>query len=90
MAHPSRLIIIEALTRKKMCVCELTDLVGADMSTVSRHLAVLKNAGIVRDERKGTTINYILQVPCIMNFMGCVEKVIEDKTRRHMQMLKVG
>jgi ArsR family transcriptional regulator len=87
MAHPSRLMIIEALTHRKRCVQELTDLVGADMSTVSRHLSVLKAAGIVQDEKKGTTVNYVLQVPCIMSFMGCVEKVIADRARRQRDLV---
>jgi ArsR family transcriptional regulator len=44
LGHPSRLMIVDALQEKEICVCELTDLVGADQSTVSRHLSVLKNA----------------------------------------------
>ena len=87
MAHPSRLMIIEALTRRKRCVQELTDRVGADMSTVSRHLSVLKQAGIVKDDKEGTTVYYTLLCPCIMNFMGCVEKVIQDKARRHLALV---
>ena len=42
LGHPSRLLILEALAEKDMCVCELTELVQADQSTVSKHLAVLK------------------------------------------------
>jgi ArsR family transcriptional regulator len=50
LAHPSRLIVVEALTKQSRCVGELTDLIGADVSTVSKHLSVLKNAGVVQDE----------------------------------------
>ena len=51
MAHPSRLFIIEELSKHERCVGELTDMIGADASTISKHLSVLKNAGLVADEK---------------------------------------
>jgi len=43
MAHPTRLFIVDELAQAgERCVCELTEMIGVDMSTVSRHLAVLK------------------------------------------------
>ncbi|HUU45204.1 MAG TPA: metalloregulator ArsR/SmtB family transcription factor [Acidobacteriota bacterium] len=78
MAHPSRLLIIDALSRGERCVLELTELVGSDISTVSRHLAVMKNAGLVATEKSGTTVNYRLRVPCILNFFGCIESVLKE------------
>ncbi|MFP4516933.1 MAG: ArsR/SmtB family transcription factor [Desulfovibrionales bacterium] len=76
LAHASRLLMVDALSRGEQCVCELRDLVGADISTVSKHLSVLKKAGIVVDERRGQQIFYRLKVPCILNFFHCVESVI--------------
>ena len=59
MAHPTRLFIVDELARHgERCVCELTELVGVDMSTVSRHLAMLKNAGIIEDEKRGAQVYY--------------------------------
>jgi DNA-binding transcriptional ArsR family regulator len=43
LAHPSRLLIVDELMQSERCVCELTELVGSDMSTVSKHLSVLKS-----------------------------------------------
>ena len=79
LAHPSRLLMVEALADGARCVCELRDLVGSDMSTVSKHLSILKNAGIVADERRGTMIYYHLLTPCVLNFFGCIESVISTK-----------
>ena len=45
LAHPSRLLIIEMLERSPRCVGELTEAIGSDITTVSKHLAVLKRAG---------------------------------------------
>jgi uncharacterized membrane protein YraQ (UPF0718 family) len=47
LAHPSRLLIVEALEDGEMTVSALTGIVGSDISTVSRHLAVLRSAGIL-------------------------------------------
>ncbi len=81
LAHPSRLFIVDELSRGERCVCELTEMIGADVSTISKHLAVLKEAGLVLDERRGVQIFYRLRVPCILNFFGCVEAVLEETAR---------
>jgi ArsR family transcriptional regulator len=88
MAHPSRLFIIEELEKGDKSVGELTQLVGSDTSTVSKHLSVLKNAGIVSDERDGTTIYYRLKTPCILNFIGCIEDVIKTNASDQVAVMK--
>ncbi len=88
MAHPSRLLIIDELKKQDRCVGELTDMIGADTSTVSKHLSVLKNAGIVSDTRKGTAVYYTLLCPCILDFIGCIEDVIESNTNKHLEILR--
>ncbi|HVK37035.1 MAG TPA: metalloregulator ArsR/SmtB family transcription factor [Candidatus Kapabacteria bacterium] len=77
MAHPSRLLIIDLLSSGERNVGDLQSLVGGDLSTVSKHLAVLKRAGLVGDRKAGLQVYYRLRVPCIMNFFACVEEVIE-------------
>ena len=81
LAHPSRLFMVDELSRGERCVCELTEMIGADVSTVSKHLALLKQAGIVLDERRGQQVFYRLRVPCILNFFGCVEAVLDEVGR---------
>jgi ArsR family transcriptional regulator len=73
MAHPSRLLIIEMLEEKPCCVGELTEAVGADITTVSKHLSVLKRVGLVRDEKQGTYSHYSLVCNCITHLVDCVE-----------------
>ncbi|MGQ9843051.1 MAG: ArsR/SmtB family transcription factor [Spirochaetota bacterium] len=77
LAHPTRLMIIEELERGPRCVCELQHIVGSDMSTVSKHLSVLKSAGLVYVIKQGTTVYYNLKVQCVLDFIGCVDRVIE-------------
>ena len=76
LGHPSRLAIVDALAAGERCVCELNEIVEADMSTVSRHLSVLRNAGILSSEKRGNQVFYRLECPCITTFYGCVESVI--------------
>ena len=87
MAHPTRLFIIDALSQQKRCVYELTEMIGADMSTVSKHLTILKNAGIVKDEKRGTMVYYQLQRPCILDFFGCIEAVMHANVEEQKRVL---
>jgi len=81
LAHPSRLLILEVLQENEQCVCELTDLVGADQSTVSKHLAILKNAGLVQDRKEGTMVFYRAGCTCITGFFSCIETVLKDNLK---------
>ena len=87
LAHPTRLFIVEELKRQERCVYELTDLIGADMSTVSKHLSVLKSAGIVQIDKRGTQIFYQLKVPCILDFVHCVEHVLKTNAKEHLALV---
>jgi len=88
LAHPTRLWITEQLARQERCVCSLVEPIGADFSTVSKHLAILREAGIVIDEKRGKQVFYRLRVPCILDFMHCVENVIENRIREQVGSLR--
>jgi len=88
MAHPVRLFIVDELSKNEKCVCELTQMIGLDMSTVSKHLSVLKNAGIVQDEKRGLKVYYKLRMPCVLNFFNCVDTVIRDLAREQLELVK--
>lgn len=88
MAHATRLFIVSELAKEERCVCELTDLIGADMSTVSKHLALLKAAGIVHDEKRGAQVYYSLRVPCVLNFLSCVETVLKANAKEQLELAK--
>lgn len=79
LAHPSRLLMIDALADGEKCVCELQRLVGSDISTVSKHLSLMKAAGIVADRKEGLQVYYRLRVPCILRFFDCVDAVKETQ-----------
>ncbi len=88
LAHPSRLLIVDKLSKcEERCVCELTEMVGADMSTVSKHLSILKEAGIVSVEKRGSMVFYRLTVPCITGFFRCVESVMKCQVKSREKAL---
>ena len=85
LAHPTRLFLVDRLAEGEACVCDLTALVGADVSTVSKHLSVLKNAGVVADQKRGNQVFYSLRVPCVLNWCACVEGVLEAAARERLR-----
>ena len=88
MAHPARLMIVDELSKNgERCVCELTEMVGTDMSTVSRHLAQLKQAGVIIDEKRGQMVFYRLRIQCVMNFFECIESVIKCNVENQQELL---
>jgi ArsR family transcriptional regulator len=88
MAHPTRLFIVDELSRGERCVCELTEMVGTDISTISKHLSVLKNAGIVQDEKRGLQVYYSLRFGCVLNFFNCIEGIMKANAKEQMKLLK--
>ena len=86
LAHPTRLYIVDRLAVREHCVCELTEMIGADTSTVSKHLSILRNAGVVSDQKRGTSVYYRLRVPCIISFFGCVENVLKQVAEESLKM----
>lgn len=79
LGHTTRLYILNQLSLSPHCVCELTEMVGADTSTVSKHLAILKNVGLVRSEKQGTTVYYNLACDCLRQFLQGAESLLEMK-----------
>jgi ArsR family transcriptional regulator len=81
LANESRLIIVDRLSRGECSVGDLRDIVGGDLSTISKHLALLRAHGIVEDRREGTTVYYRLLTPCVCNFFTCATQVLKERTR---------
>jgi ArsR family transcriptional regulator len=87
MAHSSRLFILDELFRGERCVCELTEMIGADTSTVSKHLSLLKSAGIVETDKRGNQVYYRLTAPCVLKFFECVETIMRENVTAQYRML---
>jgi DNA-binding transcriptional ArsR family regulator len=88
LGHPTRLWMAEQLANGEKCVCELAENIDADFSTISKHLTILKQAGVVVDEKRGKQVYYTLKVPCILNFMPCIEAVLQATAQTHIELLE--
>lgn len=89
LAHPTRLFIVDELSRGERCVADLTKLIGADMSTVSKHLSLLKSAGIVEDDKRGLQVYYRLRMTCVLGFFDCLESVLNDRARQQTWLVSI-
>ena len=82
MAHPVRLMVIDFLKTGESSFSDIFDLFQLDKSTVSKHLLVLKEAGIVSSRKSGADMIYKLEVPCVTDFFSCVTAVIDSNVKK--------
>ncbi len=88
LAHPSRLFIVDVLNeRGELCVCEIMEAVGSDQSTVSKHLSIMKQSGIIDYRREGRNSMYRLARPCVLNFITCIEEVMKENLKEQRELL---
>ncbi len=80
MAHPTRLFILDRLKEREHCVCELQALIKADMSTVSKHLSVLRQAGIIANRKENNQVFYRLLCPCVLDVYQCMIDVNRQRS----------
>ncbi len=83
LGHPARVTIVRELAGGEKCVCELVEVAGLGWSTVSRHLAVLREAEIVSDSKRGLQVFYRLELPCVTHFISCL-----DAPGRHPELMR--
>lgn len=82
LGHPARLRMARALVREKeLCVSDLQRIAGCDVSTVSRHLAVLKDAGVVGSEKRGLNVWYSLKLACLPQMLALTATVLTKRSQ---------
>lgn len=86
LADPTRLIIIDRLRRREMSVGELAETIGTAQSSVSRHLAILRERGILQPRREGNNIFYSLTDPKIGEACDMVSEVLRNKISKHSEL----
>lgn len=74
LGSENRLLLLDALRDGERCVADLTERVGLDISTVSNHLAVLRNVGMVSHDRRGTQVFYSIKNPCVLKIFQCLKE----------------
>ncbi|MBN2384090.1 winged helix-turn-helix transcriptional regulator [bacterium] len=87
LAHPIRLAAVNFLKDGEQCVCDIIDYVESERSNVSRHLAVLKQVGVVSDRKEGLQVFYRLNMPCAISFFKCVSEIVQDQNEQRVSLL---
>lgn len=87
MAHPVRMMVIEFLKEGESPFSEIFKLFKLDKSTISKHLLVLKEAGIISSQKSGVDMIYKLETPCVTNFFNCATLVIENNVKKQLNCL---
>ena len=90
LASPVRLKIVDELSRGERCICELQPLFPMNKSTLSRHVAELKNVGIVGERREGVRSYLRLLTQCVLNMFDCAMGVIRAEAKRQAAVVNGG
>ncbi len=73
LGSPARLTLVRTLQRGERCVCDLVDAAGLGWSTTSKHLEILREAGVVASEKRGQQVFYRLELACVAEFIACLD-----------------
>jgi ArsR family transcriptional regulator len=79
MAHPTRLLVMEALMQGEHCVNDLTNMAGCDVTTLSKHLALMKRAGLLVCTKRGLCVYYQIACPCFAEFFRCIDLITSTR-----------
>ncbi len=88
IAHPLRMAILDFLKDGDQCVCDIAAFVGSERSNVSRHLAVMVNAGLLEYRKEGLKVIYKLKCRCVTDFFACAMKVVKQQMKENEQLLR--
>jgi ArsR family transcriptional regulator len=83
VSDPNRLRILKMLQIKSLCVCEMQDVLGLAISTVSKHLSILKDTGFIIEEKDGKWVNYLINTnpkdPRVSSLLSRLDFWISDE-----------
>lgn len=87
LGHPVRVRIMELLAEARWNVSELAEEIEMDMSSISKHLSILRNAGLTYPDKEGTRTYYFTYCKCIPKFQECVKGLMETVINRRRKIL---
>lgn len=87
LAHPIRVAIADLLKDGEVCVCEIAGRTGAERSNTSRHLAIMLKAGVLKTRKDGLQVFYSLRTPCVLNFLNCATRAIQQNIKEQTKAM---
>ncbi|MFP4145650.1 MAG: ArsR/SmtB family transcription factor [Phycisphaeraceae bacterium] len=88
LAHPIRVAIADLLKDGEVCVCEIAERIGAERSNTSRHLAIMLKARVVKTRKDGLQVYYSLRTPCVLSFLSCATRTIQQNIEEQAKALE--
>ncbi|OIO38235.1 MAG: hypothetical protein AUJ72_02815 [Candidatus Omnitrophica bacterium CG1_02_46_14] len=88
LAHPTRLQILEILCRGESSVGQFAQVLGVDQPTVSRHLGILKQGGVVAARQEGLSVLYKIQNEAMTEFLQKLTELLKRKLQVDQEILK--
>jgi DNA-binding transcriptional ArsR family regulator len=82
LAHPTRVLILDALGHGDRCLNDLRHLSSTTLPTLSRHLSQLKKVGIVTERRAGKRVIHHLASPCMLQALSCTVEALKSVRKR--------
>jgi ArsR family transcriptional regulator, arsenate/arsenite/antimonite-responsive transcriptional repressor len=92
LAHPVRITIFETLAAGEKQVGELVELLGTKEANTSRHLAVMRNAGLLSTRKEGLNVYYSVKMPCLLSMLSCIDEgvcTMADEQGRVAELIKL-
>lgn len=90
LAHPARLAIVDLLAQGERCGCEIDPYLGLDQSTVSRHLQILRRAGVLKARKDGVRVIYAVRSAAVIRLRDQLAKLIMRQAREELAQLSGG
>ncbi len=88
LAHPIRLKIMELLLKGERSVGDIVKKIGSEPPNISRHLSILKRAGLVFDVKKGQNVYYSAKNPCVDEITTCIRSFLKAKVEAQQKLLE--
>jgi DNA-binding transcriptional ArsR family regulator len=87
LGQPTRLQILGLLKDGERCVCEIFPAINQEQANVSKHLSILKQAGILESRKDGLRILYRIRTPEILNLLTGVDKLLKAQAREQHHLM---
>jgi DNA-binding transcriptional ArsR family regulator len=87
LGQPTRLQILDLLKDGERCVCEIFPAISQEQANVSKHLSILKQAGILESRKDGLRILYRIKTPEILNLLTGVSKLLKAQAREQHHLM---
>ncbi len=88
LAQPTRIAILETLRPGEECVCRICPAVGGSQPNVSKHLTLMKKAGILDSRQDGTMTFYWVKDPRVFEILDLVDQLLRREGRERARMVR--